>query len=254
MNLSLVKTATDARTEAALAREAQWLRELESVPELDGQVPRLLEEGTGADGFRYLRISMTPARGETRLFTPDHARFLQYLGKVRFRTVEFDHSDCCKVLQQGLAEAKSVFGPVELELVRGAYRDCETALLYWTGPYVLSQGAFAPWNIRTQGGQLFVFDWGEARADASPLDDVLHYLMLQRSLSPRPITAPELREAMQCAQAFALRAYPEWPWRAPVVGALTLVYLLGNVLRARAASGPYWDLIVQRSAWLPATS
>ena len=39
-------------------------------------------------------------------------------------------------------------------------RLCETALLYWTGPYVLSQGDFAPWNIRNLGSQLFVFDWG----------------------------------------------------------------------------------------------
>jgi hypothetical protein len=57
-----------------------------------------------------------------------------------------------------------------------AYYDSETALLYWTGPYVLSQGDFSPWNIRKFGPQLFVFDWGETHAEASPLDDVLHYL------------------------------------------------------------------------------
>jgi hypothetical protein len=59
-------------------------------------------------------------------------------------------------------------------LLEEAYYDCEKALLYWSGPYVLSQGDFAPWNTRTFGSQLFVFDWGSAHADASPLDDVLH--------------------------------------------------------------------------------
>ena len=118
---------------------------------------------------------------------------------------------------------------------RRAYSDCEAALLYWTGPYVLSQGDFAPWNIRTFGSQLFVFDWGQARAEASPLDDVLHYLMVQRALRSRPIGVRFLRSAMRHANDFARQAYPEWTWRPRVIGALTLVYLLGAVMHhARA--------------------
>src|SRR5204862_165264 len=130
------------------------------------------------------------------------------------------------------------------------YHDCETALLYWTGPFVLSQGDFAPWNIRNLGSQLFVTDWGHAHADASPLDDVLHYLMIQRALNFRPVTVPVLRQAMSRAAEFAVQAYPEWTWRAPVIGALTLVYLLGVVLhrslarrridRSDRVVGAYW--------------
>src|SRR6267378_599297 len=63
------------RAERHLAREARWLRELEEVRELEGQVPRVLEEGTSAGGRRYLVISMLPSGGETRAFTDDHARF-----------------------------------------------------------------------------------------------------------------------------------------------------------------------------------
>ena len=116
--------------------------------------------------------------------------------------------------------------PEKIPLLQEAYYDCESALLYWTGPYVLSQGDFAPWNIRRFGSQLFVFDWGNTHADASPLDDVLHYLMIQRRLK----TVPLLRRAMRSAQDFALAAYPEWSWRPRVIGALTLVYLLGVIL------------------------
>ena len=263
MNLSfgLVKTAADEAADKLLAREARWLRELGQVRELEGQVPRLLEEGTSPAGRRYLVISMWPARGETRAFTDDHARFLARLGKSRFRSVEFDACGTCEWMQESLAQARAFIAPSAMRTLEGSYHDCETALLYWTGPYVLAQGDFAPWNIRNLGAQLFVTDWGHAHADASPLDDVLHYLMIQRVLNSRPVTVPVLRCAMRRAAEFAVQAYPEWTWRPPVIGALTLVYLLGVVLhrsllrrgldRSDRVVAAYWKLLEKRSAWMP---
>ena len=105
---------------------------------------------------------------------------------------------------------------------------------------------------RSDTCQLFVFDWGDARADASPLDDVLHYLMIQRRMK----TVVLLCRAMSRAREFALAAYPEWSWRAQVIGALTLVYLLGVVLKRKAdrtdpVVDAYWKLLEKRSAWMP---
>jgi hypothetical protein len=190
-----------------------------------------------------LVLGIQAGKGETRAFTAEHGRFLAALGKARFRTAEFEHSGKCQWIQRSLPGGEPV--------LQEAYYDCETALLYWTGPYVLSQGDFAPWNIRTFGSQLFVFDWGEAHADASPLDDVLHYLMIQR----RPKTVPLLRRAMSRAREFALAAYPQWSWRPKVIGALTLVYLLGVILhrganRADPVVAAYWRLLEKRSIWM----
>src|SRR6266513_1106620 len=145
LSFGLVKRAADEAAERHLAREARWLRALETVDSL----------------------------AQARDFAPAPA----------------------------------------MHTLEASYHDCETALLYWTGPYVLSQGDFAPWNIRNLGSQLFVTDWGHAHADASPLDDVLHYLMIQRALCSRPVTVPVLRQAMRRAADFALQAYPEWSWR-----------------------------------------
>lgn len=258
---SLVKTAADASGEQQLAREAQWLRELEAVRDLDGQVPRLLDEGIDAAGRHYLVMSVTRGTGETRAFTPGHERFLASLGKARFRSTDFEVSGCCEQLNRSLYQLEGLVQEQALATLRSAYHDCETALLYWTGPYVLSQGDFAPWNIRTLGSQLFVYDWGNARTEANPLDDVLHYVMIQRALHGRPVTARFLQSAMKHAHGFARLAYPEWSWRPRVIGALTLVYLLGALLhQARAArrldrSDPvvrsYWNLIQKRSAWMP---
>ena len=95
MRFSLVKTSVDERGDRRLAREARWLRELETVTELDGQIPRLLEEGTSQEGRRYLVMSISPETGgETRAFTRDHARFLAKLSKARFRATDFELSGC----------------------------------------------------------------------------------------------------------------------------------------------------------------
>jgi hypothetical protein len=261
VNYSLVKTAADEPGDRQLAREAQWLRELETVRELEGQVPRLLDEGMNREGRRYLVMSVTQGTGETRAFTPGHERFLASLGKARFRSTDFEVSGCCEQLNQSLVALEDSVPARTVATLRGAYHDCETALLYWTGPYVLSQGDFAPWNIRTFGSQLFVYDWGHARTGASPLDDVLHYVMVQRALFGRPLTRRFLQSAMKRAHDFARLAYPEWSWRPPVIGALTLVYLLGALLhhsvpaRRLDRSDPlvksYWQLIEKRAAWMP---
>jgi hypothetical protein len=259
--LSLVKTATDEHGDRRLAREAQWLRELAGVDSLEGQVPRVLDEGW-RDGHRYLVVSLAQAKlQETRAFTSEHARFLASLGKARFRVADFELSAGCRWLQRSISELQAKLDENGLQAkclqaLQHAYQDCEAALLYWTGPYVLSQGDFAPWNIRTFGSQLFVFDWGQAHAEASPLDDVLHYLMVQRALRRRPVGVRFLRAAMRRAHEFARQAYPEWTWRPHVIGALTLVYLLGAVVHHARASGscessPYWRLLEAREAWMP---
>jgi hypothetical protein len=247
LELRLVKTATDAATAKRLAREALWLKSLGTERSLEGQLPQLIEEGTDDAGHPYLVLGIAPGSGETRAFTSEHARFLSRLGKARFRAVEFEHSGKCQWIRRSIQEVQRP----GISLLEDAYHDCERALLYWTGPYVLSQGDFSPWNIRTFGCQLFVFDWGDAHADASPLDDVLHYLMIQRRLK----TVPLLRGAMGRAREFALAAYPEWSWRPQVIAALTLVYLLGVVLHRKAERADpvvdaYWKLLEKRTTWM----
>ena len=245
MIYSLTKTATDERGDARLSREAKWLRELEAVRPLHGQVPRVLDDGVNDQGRRYLTITVATGEGETRAFTRDHARFLAQLGRARFRTVDFEVSGCCESLHRGLRAL-----PRPDALLEEATAECEAALLYWTGPYVLSQGDFAPWNIRMLGSQLFVYEWGDARGEASPLDDVLHYIMIQRALRQRPITAAFLQSAMQHARQFAVQAYPEWSWRPQVIGALTLAYLIGATLHGGDATRSYRRLIQKRASWL----
>jgi hypothetical protein len=77
----------------------------------------------------------------------------------------------------------------------------------------------------------------------------------------RPLSVPLLQAAMRRAGEFAVEAYPDWQWRPKVIGALTLVYLLGTLLHrslelrrldlADPVVGGYWKLLEKRSAWMP---
>lgn len=266
MRLSLIKHAVDEATDQQLLREARWLRELAHVRALESQIPRLVEEGVCADGRRFLVLALPPAAalarsGETRAFTESHGRFLATLGRARFKATDFELSGCGEGLSRALERVVPLATAQQAQTLHDAFHDCESALLYWTGPYVLAQGDFAPWNVRMFGAQLFVSDWGRARTHASPLDDVLHYLMVQRALRGTPVGARFLRASMKRAREFAVRAYPDWSWRPEVLGALTLVYLLGTVLHHALERGrldaadplvrAYWRALERRSAWMP---
>src|SRR5258708_40320367 len=132
------------------------------------------------------------ARGETRAFTADHARFLASLRKARLRTLEFDVSGTGQWLSRSIGKAQAFASQRQMRTLEESYSDCETALLYWTGPYVLAQGDFTPWNIRNLGSQSFVTAWAPPTPDASPPADWLRSLTTQRALNSRPVTGPGL--------------------------------------------------------------
>src|SRR5207253_6091569 len=121
LSFGLVKRAADEAAERLLAREARWLRGLERFESLEGQVPRVLEEGPSPAGCRYIVMRMWPARGETRAFTADHARFLATLGRSRFRALEFDACGTCHWMQESIAQARA-FAPAG-EIGRASWRE-----------------------------------------------------------------------------------------------------------------------------------
>ena len=140
--------------------------------------------------------------------------------------------------------------------------DCRLSLAHWVGPFVVSQGDFARWNVRKQRESLFVFDWEYARAGANPLSDVFHYHLVERAASGRHVGARLMREVMRRARDIVRELYPEWSWRDCEISALALAYLLEVLLLYCRASGgldrsddvlrSYWLLLERRAAWLAA--
>jgi hypothetical protein len=258
--IALAKIAMGYRADAAVLAEAGWLRTLGQVPEVEGQVPRLLEEGTTDGGRRYLVTSVAPSTATTDEFTAAHARFLASLRHVRMRVEDFEISERACELQRSFDLLEPHIEEAARAELRAALADCEAPLVYWSGPYVASQGDFAPWNIRVLDGRIFVFDWESGCAGASPLDDVLHYLLIGRAVRGYPLGPAPLARAMARAGAFAAETYPQWDWTPRVVSAHALAYLLGVILRYSAPDQRisyrhpvirrYWRLVQRRREWM----
>jgi hypothetical protein len=260
--LALAKIALAESADPMVVAEANWLRALGGLEEFAGDVPRLLAEGTIANGRRYLVTSLAPSTHVTTDFTSAHADFVARLGRSCMEIIQFDSSPCCQFLEHTLAEVTPVLRRSQSMELEDALRDCRRLLRGHRGPFVFSQGDFAWWNIRTRPGGIFVFDWEYARRGANPLADLFHFHLIQRAAAGRTVSMKYLASVLRRAMAFARERYPESHWRAPGVSALALAYLLDVLLYYTRASGGfdgeervmqgYWSLIERRSAWMAA--
>ena len=258
--LALAKIALVPSADHMVTGEANWLKELEGMHELSGQVPQLLADGRTFNGRRFLVISLAPGSEVTTEFTSAHAEFLAQLGRARMQSMPFKASRCCEDLGRTLSEIKPCLTREDLGQLQDALIDCRKFLSNWEGPFVFSQGDFAWWNIRLHEERIFVFDWEYARTEANPLADVFHYHMIERAASGRAIGRFFLMAVFRRAQAIARQLYPEWKWQPHEVSVLALLYVLELLLHYCRASEcldrtddvirSYWPLMERRAEWL----
>lgn len=268
--LALAKIALAPSADVMVTAEAGWLRELAGIPGLDGHVPQLLAEGRAGNGRAYLVSSLAPSTRSTADYTPAHARFLQKLARARLETMRFKASPCCAYLERVLAEIEPNVARGEAAQLERAFLDCRMRLVDYHGPFVLSQGDFAWWNIRLceprdvqlPQRRVFVFDWEYARAGANPLADFFHYHLIQRAAAGRRIGGYFIASVLRRAQEFARETHPERKWRASEISALALAYVLdvllhycwtrGKIAHEEHVTQGYWSLIARRSTWMAA--
>lgn len=258
--VALAKTAMTPTADAMVRGEAAWLEVLAGIDTLANQVPLLHGEGQTAEGRQYLVTSVAPSTRSCATFGAAHERFLGTLGRARLETGRFADSPCAQALEQRLELLHEILPEGRVAALSEAISDCQSLLADYRGPLVLAQGDFAPWNIRVNGKEVFVFDWEYATEGANPLADVLHFLLMPRAAAAGAISSRRLGAALRRAQAFARQMYPEWRWDERTVSALGLVYLLEVLLHFSLASGrfearnpviaAYWRLTRERSSWL----
>jgi hypothetical protein len=259
-SLGLAKIALAPSADRQVRAEAGWLRMLERCPELVGQVPRLLAEGDTTDGRRYLVTSLAPGLGASTAFTAAHEKFLARLACAHAETLDFDASPCCQFLDDTRDEIDWWLTRDQSAQLQQASAECQRALSGFAGPFVLSQGDFAPWNIRMHQDGIFVFDWECARLGANPLADVLHFHLIQRAAAGRSIGRWFLASVLSRAWKFAQQIHGGRKWREREISALTLAYLLdvllrycqsrGGILLADRVMASYWSLLERRSTWM----
>ncbi|MCW5604556.1 MAG: hypothetical protein KIT18_08435 [Burkholderiales bacterium] len=260
--LALVKMAMVRSADHKISVEAGWLKRLAGIADVADRVPRLLAEGTAANGRRYLVSTLAPDTATTDAFTPAHAGFLRALGHACLETMNFRESPCFRSLEQTLAQMESRMTHEQGMSLQAALRDCGTPLCGFSTPFVIAQGDFAPWNIRLHRQRIFVFDWEYAREGANPLADVFNYLLMRRAVSGHVIGVRRLATVMRRAEEIAIQFYPGRKWRPQVISALLLAYLLEVLLgysrsvRRLELRHPviacYWDLVRRRREWMAA--
>lgn len=260
--LAMAKIAMMRSADGRVTAEAGWLKRLAVVPKLAGRVPRLLAEGKLASGRRYLVCTLAPTMATINTFTPAHGRFLGVLGRTQLEVLKFRQSPCLEYLERTLSELESCVTREDRMALQMALRDCRLALSDFSGPFVIAQGDFAPWNIRVQQRRIFVFDWEYAKAGANPLADAINYLLIQRAAVGRGVGTRFLANVMRRVEEIAVQLYPEWRMHPRVISALTLAYLLEVVLCYSASVKrlelrhpvitSYWELIERRRAWMAA--
>jgi hypothetical protein len=257
---ALVKVAMVATADNQLSIEAAWLRDLVKAPELDGQLPRLLGEGVAPNGRNYIVTTLAPAARTTRAFTAAHVAFLGALGRVAAEIMSYRASPCARYLEDTLQRLAAHMTPTEEKMLQRALRESHASLAGWTGPFVIAQGDFAPWNIRVHGDRIFVFDWEYARGGANPLADALNYFVLPRAVAGHGVSVAFFVSVLRRVERIARGIAPEWTWRPQIVSALGLAYLLEVILHYSTANtrllrsdpvvGACFELVERRSKWM----
>jgi len=242
-----------------IGAEAAWLRTLNAQPSMSAAVPRLLQAGHARNERRYLVQSIVPGRPDGGAFTAAHADFLQRLGAIDCRQCALIDAPVYAVMNEHYRRLKPQLTAERVHLLQGALDECERRLHAWRGPFVISHGDFAAWNMRVSGDTLCVFDWEYAFAGVPPLFDLLHFHLIAPANSGRLLSARDMRRALAPAKAFALLAYPDADWSGDIVSAIGLGYLLHTLLFYGESRGElpeshpvvrsYCRLIEERASW-----
>jgi hypothetical protein len=256
----LVKLALRSHANKMVQAESVWLRVLNACEQMDASVPRLIDDGRASNGNRYVAQSIVTGKPGSHSFSDAHTDFLRRLGGIDRHVCDFQASPLRRLLHDGHAELSPSLTASRRELFDAALEECDARLQSWRGPFVISHGDFAAWNIRT-AESLCVFDWEYANAGMSPLFDPLHFQLIGPASSGRGLHIRELNQALAVAKQFAIATYPEFNWSARIVAAHVLAYLLhtlqfygasrGELLEQHPVIRNFCNLIEARELWLP---
>ena len=115
--------------------------------------------------------------------------------------------------------------------------------------------------MRLAEQHLYVFDWEYAEESGNPIQDFLHFHLIQRALQRWPTSANNMPVLLQEVAAFARDVFGEKSGVAQACGPLTLHYLLDTLTFYTTASGylaprhpvvhTYLELLRRRAEWMP---
>lgn len=225
--LAVTKVAVAATGDAGVMNEAAALESLATVTALGDAIPRLVATGTLRTGRRFVTTKAMTGGRYSRSFGEKHRRFLATMAENNQKTVA-PYSDLpgLRLARAALDSGKFANDQRGLRVANAALTRARELLDGVRGPVTLSHRDFAPWNIRVTDTALQVYDWEVARADDNPVNDVLHFGLIQDAVLRGRVRSKTLRTAMERAQEFVASTFGEHDWTESIMKGLLLSYLL----------------------------
>jgi len=257
----VTKVAMHLSANAAVAHEAHQLEMLGRQPQIARFLPPLLQQGVLPCGRRYLSMKSLPQGISASGFNRRHHALLRILADQSLVFERWRHSQAYLRLA---ARTHVVLPLVDEEarmLLLMTLADIELDIGNRKLPTCLCHGDFAPWNLRETNGEMYALDWEYAETSGNPIQDFLHFHLIQRALSRRPLRTGSMASLLDKAAAYANRQFGPDSGVAAARGGLTLYYLLDIVTFYVASAGhmdvthpvlrAYLALIRQRADWMP---
>lgn len=164
-------------TDAAIERvrnEAFVLERLSTFAELKQHIPRLLYAGYWKGTYLLFQSAVEGNRGPLTFGEP-HESFLRKLWDVNpvVLPVPALVDRLAKRWDRAVGRLSEDWRQLAKEIFRRASQQAQETLL----PCGVMHGDFTPWNTRSRGTQLLVFDWESACWEAPNTWDILHFRM-----------------------------------------------------------------------------
>jgi hypothetical protein len=173
-----IKLPLESLATYRVRHEAEVLKRLQNTV-LVSQVPRVLHAGEW--GEKYLLFqSSGPAQNAPLEFGSLHEVLLRKMWSLE--ATAKPGSRVVEEVATSWERAGSLLGRELQVLGERALLFCRRELRGTTVDCGLMHGDFAPWNLRQQDGELFLFDWEVAEWDRPNLWDIFHFDTQKRVL------------------------------------------------------------------------
>ena len=169
---AILKLGFSERTDDAIAREANALKDIEGL--LEDRAPRLLTEGQRA-GRTWLAQEVLEGKRAGDDLTPLHAELLTELAEATRGEAPLTEQ---RFFQDSIRNLCSLDPEIDPDWHQEYSTLCE-ALEHSADGFALptthAHGDFTPWNVVQKRGRIRAFDWEYFAPSAPALYDVLHF-------------------------------------------------------------------------------
>ena len=259
----VAKVAMHTTANDALKKEAHWLEKLGSASGTAQFMPQILQHSTLSCQRYFLTMLSLPDGASPKTFGRKHYEFLRMLAQQQPVFSEWKDS----IAHRRLKERIGALSTVVASDIWLYWQALITEIEQLTGrsilPNLMVHGDFAPWNLRQIDANLYVFDWEYAEIYGNPLQDFLHFHLMQQALKRRPLHHKKMSALLAKAVVYVNKQFGRDVGIDKACGALTLHYLLDTITFYVEASGyiddnhpvmhNYQKMLAQRALWLPTT-